>query len=372
MSIFKTYGNEAGTRPTFTIAAPQTGFVFDVRALTVKEVHSMKETMTSNSRAVTIIHDIIWGAIVRKPDGIKTFEDFLLNTTLKDREAIAYGIYVMTFGKEKLFEVYCLNCQKTQKIKINFKDIYSAELYPKASTVINSYRVVKASKEIELDPEIEKAILEQENSVAAPPEGMPEDIAREQFKEYYEKLDAEKEMTFKMKKRGRKTIEKDIKPIQEITPSVEEKPVVTNIIDYHFENETEDILHREIKVQLPISGIYAIIHQPTLEIEANVIKSAPYIESEQIDLANDTFIIKRFDEYEGDVLVNSITDRVTIIEGYQELPAGDKKIMYETYNTEFGKYAMNLKSHWKCGGCDFKNPIRLDTITLFFRMVNEF
>ena len=61
--------------------------------------------------------------------------------------------------------------------------------------------------------------------------------------------------------------------------------------------------------------------------------------------------------------------RQDIITAYGQLPARDKRLIYEKYNEEFGKYGIELKMKTTCTGCGNEEVINVDLVENFFRMV---
>lgn len=64
-----------------------------------------------------------------------------------------------------------------------------------------------------------------------------------------------------------------------------------------------------------------------------------------------------------------VADRVDIITAYSQLPARDKRLIYEKYAEEFGKYGIELKMKTTCTGCGNEEVINVDLVENFFRMV---
>lgn len=127
------------------------------------------------------------------------------------------------------------------------------------------------------------------------------------------------------------------------------------------------------KVQIPLektSGVSVWIKQPTLEDESESIKKMSSRPGTTLDIITETLIIEKFEqdiEKKTEPLV--ISDRLDIVDAYRSLPARDKRIIYEKYNEEFGKYGIELKMRTFCQHCGNEEVVDIDLVENFFRMV---
>ena len=133
----------------------------------------------------------------------------------------------------------------------------------------------------------------------------------------------------------------------------------------------DDILIKRIRVSLPKSkGVIAYIKQPTLEDEMEAIKNMSARPGLTIDIITETLIIEKFEqEIEGKTENISVTERIDIVDAYRSLPAKDKRVIYEKYNEEFGKYSTELKMQVFCQHCGKEDVVNIDLVDNFFRMV---
>ena len=116
--------------PEYEIITPQTKYSYTVRSLTVSEEEKLRSSYLTANRVQDHLNRCIFNTLVQKPEHIATYEDFLLNTTIHDRDALLYGIYHISYGEVRNYEIECLNCDDKQKVNINISDIFAVEMYP--------------------------------------------------------------------------------------------------------------------------------------------------------------------------------------------------------------------------------------------------
>jgi len=337
--------------PHYTVICPQTGFTFDVRTLNVQEVSQLKGSMMVQTKTPSLINKIIWGAIGSRPDDINDLGTFKRMITLRDREAILYGIYCSTFGDEEEFKVVCRKCEYEEPIKVSMEKLFSMNAYPGSENIKNSYKIAKVTGDAEYDPEIERAIID-----TKPPEEMPKNIAKFNYK--IDDPDDDDGIIIGDKKVN--YVEDEPKPIEE--PVKESKPIVSN---------SESILDKRLDILLPVSKVHAIIKQPTLFDEEKSLKSIAFAQKKQIELMNEIMIIERFEQYNvGDKVPSVIiTEREDILFEYEKLPPRDKTEIFKKFYDAFGQYGIDLKTKYACSQCGESNELEVDIVIQFFRMV---
>lgn len=342
--------------PHYSIICPQTGFTFEVRTLNVSEVNQLKGSMMIQSKTPSLINKIIWGAIETKPDEIKDLETFKKMITLRDREAILYGIYCSTFGDEEEFKVTCRNCEHEEPVKVSMEKLFSINAYPGSESLQNSYKLARVTGDADYDPEIEKAIEDKE-----PPKGMPKEIAKFDYK--IDDPDDDDGIIIGNKKIHYVEDEQEEKPV-ELKQDIK-KQVVSEQGDF------TPILEKSLDIILPVSKVHAIIKQPTLFDEETSLKSIAFAQKKQLDLMNEIMVIERFEQYKiGDKIPSVvITDREDILFEYEKLPPRDKTEIFKKFYDEFGQYGIDLKTRYACSQCGESNELEVDIVVQFFRMV---
>jgi len=101
--------------PEYEVITPQTKLSYNVRSLTVQEEERLKGSLLSPMHT-------------KKPDHITDYESFLKNTTLKDRDALLYGLYHITYENIRNFDVSCTSCGKTYPITVKVSDTFNINL----------------------------------------------------------------------------------------------------------------------------------------------------------------------------------------------------------------------------------------------------
>lgn len=338
--------------PHYSVICPQTGFTFDVRTLNVQEVNQLKGSMMVQTKTPSLINKIIWGAIESKPDDISDLDTFKKMITLRDREAILYGIYCFTFGDEEEFKVMCRKCEHEEHVKISMEKLFSMNAYPGSESIKNSYKIARITGDADYDPEIEKAITD------TPPKGMPKNIAKFDYK-----IDAPDDDD------GIIIGEKGVEYVEdEPTPPVKiEEPIKVSTPQSQYTS----ILDKRIDIILPISKVHAILKQPTLLDEENSLKSIAFAQKKQNDLINEIMVIERFEQYNAGDKVPSvvISEKEDILFEYEKLPPRDKTEIFKRFYDEFGQYGIDLKTRYACSKCGESNELEVDIVVQFFRLV---
>jgi hypothetical protein len=339
------------TLPRYTVITPQTGYTYETRSLTVAEVNRLKTSLTTPARVHTLINQAIWDSLEAHPEFVKEYKDFLRFTTIKDRDALIYGLYHATFGDDRDFTVGCKSCEnQNQIVRVSMIRLFRMNAYPYSKSVMTTYKVAKSMDQATPDLEIEKVInAEEERKEPATPMPRPTTPID---------IDDDELLREPIKQEPIKFIEK-----------VPEKTIIPEVISM-VDNNPESVLNKRIRLELPVSKVISIIRQPTLEDEEKIMGDLAFAQKKQADLVNDTLIIDRFEQYnlQGQ-LDQVVTDREDVLLAYQELPPRDKLKIMEEYNKEFGQYGIELKTPWVCKDCGEENELNVDIVIQFFRMV---
>lgn len=250
--------------PEYEVITPQTNLSFNVRTLNVQEEERLKGSLITPQKVTEHLNKCIYESIVKKPASIKDFESFLRVCTLKDRDALLYGLYHVTYEEIRNYDIICSSCRKEYPVTINASDTFSFVPFT-----------------------------------------------------------------------------------------------------------GKDILKKRHKIPLPISkGVTAIIKQPSLMDEVNSIKELGSRPGSSVDLITETLIIDQFQQDMKDEKAPKIyNERTDIVDAYMSLPARDKRIIYDKYQEEFGKYTVELKMRTFCAHCGFEEVADIDLVGQFFRMV---
>lgn len=250
--------------PEYEVITPHTHLSFTLRTLNVQDEERLKGSLMTPTKITEHLNKCIYEALVKKPETIKEYKDFLNLLTLKDRDSLLYGLYHITYEDIRNYDVKCKNCKKDFSVTVAASDTFNYIPYP-----------------------------------------------------------------------------------------------------------GEDILIKRHKINLPKSeGVSVWIKQPTLEDEMESIKKMSSRPGSTMDIITETLIIEKFEqEIEGMVDPLVINERIDIIDAYRSLPAKDKRVIYENFTEEFGKYGTELKMQVYCQHCATEDIVEIDLVENFFRMV---
>lgn len=363
--------------PTKTIVTPQYGESYILRTLNVKEVLTLRDSLISPNKVSEVLNNMIWSTIESGPDCLKTKNDFLNHVSMSDRDALIYALYNLTFGNEKVYSLTCGDCLNTQKMKIFLDDIYFNNVYPGATSVKESYRVAKAvNPTINKDPLVEDIIAK--DNMVIPPESIPVEVARNmmEYQEYFEWLDSKK----------KNVLQENLNEFldQKLEEEITTEPNTSDEVNEDLEEEKEEDLENSVTdftnikdkiIRLPLKstdGVVVYIRVPKLIDELNINKNLSFNTKLQIDLASETLSLDRIEELdENGKVIQTITDRIDIVEAYQFLPEEDRREINRTYYREFGQFRVNLKAKWNCRSCGEENNIFFEVMDQFFRALRS-
>jgi hypothetical protein len=127
--------------PEYEIITPQTNLTYNIRSLNVQEEEKLKGSLLSTSNINEHLNKCIYNLLTKKPDHIKSYDDFLRNTTLKDRDALLYGLYHITYEDIRNYDIICSSCQKTYPITIKASSTFNINYYPGDNILTSQIKV---------------------------------------------------------------------------------------------------------------------------------------------------------------------------------------------------------------------------------------
>lgn len=127
--------------PEYEIVTPQTKQSFTFRSLTVSEEEQMKGSMVTASKVAEHLNTCLFSSIVKKPDDIKNLQDFVKKTTLKDRDALLYALYHITYEEIRNYEVSCTACSKDYTVTVKASNTFNYDQYPGDDILSNQVKV---------------------------------------------------------------------------------------------------------------------------------------------------------------------------------------------------------------------------------------
>ena len=122
--------------PEYEVITPQTKKSFTLRSLNVSEEENMKGSMLTPLKVTEHLNHCIYETLIKKPEDITDFKSFLTKTTIKDREALLYGLYHITYEEIRNYEVKCSQCKKEFPVTVNASDMFGYNLYPYDDDII--------------------------------------------------------------------------------------------------------------------------------------------------------------------------------------------------------------------------------------------
>ena len=369
--------------PEYTVVTPHMGHSYAVRCLNVSETNRLKSSTTTPAKATELINRTLWEAITSRPAEITDYETFLKKTSLRDREALLYAMYIVTFGDDREFVVACEECGTERTMKVRLSEMFSISPYPNSAAMVNSYQLDKISGDVdEPDPEMEAAVVQMKAQREADRKAVASAIQQAVAKPTTpskEDLEKEDDLSSLGIGLGGPTAAKrpapKAKPAQVLAPVGDVPggmPASAVRVAPKANTEFGNILMVDVPVELSTPGLVCVIRQPSLHDELEILNNIPFLQKKQNELINETLIIKRFEKYvPGDTHPRQfVTEREDILRGYQMLPQPDKKLIYDKFREHFANYGISLKTNWDCLACSAENTMDLDISQQFFRMVS--
>ena len=337
--------------PEYTIITPQTGFVFGVKGLTVAETDKLKNSITNPAQATEVINQTLFSALQTKPSNIKTYEDFVKLTTLRDRESLIYGMYISTYDEfiDNL-SVDCSDCGHSNKIRPYLPDCL--ELTPWLGTqVMKEQYAFSNTIAGNSDPEMDKLVAQQETAKKL------KKISKASMKE-------------RRKAAGIENDEGMILLDDFEEEKVTEEPEKEVILASEPDNPHSILDHRH-EIILPKSGIKVTLKQPTIKDEQNAMRMTPFGTKKHTDLASEIMIIDEMAQYrKGESKpYMCASEPAHILAGYKQLPEKDKRFIFNAFKQQYSDYGIELKTQWDCMSCGIQNELNIDIVSQFFRMV---
>ncbi len=115
--------------PEYEVITPQGNQSYTLRSLNVAEEEKLKGSLITPSKIADHLNTCLFEAIVTKPDNIKSFDDFLRNVTLKDRDALLFGLYHITYEEIRNYEISCSECDKEYEVTVKASETFSFSGY---------------------------------------------------------------------------------------------------------------------------------------------------------------------------------------------------------------------------------------------------
>lgn len=127
--------------PEYEVITPQTAMSFHVRSLNVQEEENLKGSLMTPQKITEHLNKCIFEALVKKPKEVKDFDSFLKVTTLKDRDALLYGLYHISYGDIRDYDITCSSCRKEYPVTVKASDTFNFNPYPEKDILSKEVKV---------------------------------------------------------------------------------------------------------------------------------------------------------------------------------------------------------------------------------------
>jgi hypothetical protein len=117
--------------PEYEVITPQTKKSFTLRSLTVQEEEKLKGSLITPTKIAEHLNTCLFQSIVKKPEEIVDLDTFLRCTTLKDRDALLYGLYHITYEEIRNYSVRCTKCSSEYQVTVQASSTFNFNSYPK-------------------------------------------------------------------------------------------------------------------------------------------------------------------------------------------------------------------------------------------------
>ena len=118
--------------PEYEVITPQTHQTFFIRSINVSEEERMKGSFISPQKITDHLNRIIFDSLVSKPSHIKTLDDFKKAITVKDRDALLFGLYHISYEEIRNYDITCSACQHKYPVTVKASDTLVTNAYPES------------------------------------------------------------------------------------------------------------------------------------------------------------------------------------------------------------------------------------------------
>lgn len=127
--------------PEYEVITPQTNLSYNVRSLNVQEEERLKGSLLSAVKINEHLNKCLFDSITKKPEGVTSYDQFLKSTTLKDRDAILYGLYHITYEEIRNYDVTCSSCRKDYPVTVQASSTFSMNSYPTGDVLTKTVQI---------------------------------------------------------------------------------------------------------------------------------------------------------------------------------------------------------------------------------------
>lgn len=151
--------------PEYEIITPHTKQSFTIRSMTVQEEEVLKGSMLTPNKILPHLNECIFNCLVKKPAKIESYNDFLEKLSIKDRDALLYGLYHATYEEIRNYEIQCSKCGHAHPVTIKASETFNINLYPNKDSILNKKVKVDLPRTIGVSAVIKQPTLNDEASI---------------------------------------------------------------------------------------------------------------------------------------------------------------------------------------------------------------
>ena len=127
--------------PEYEVITPQTNLSFTVRSLNVQEEEALKGSLVTPQKIAEHLNKCIFDSMVQRPKTINSLDEFHKNVTLKDRDALLYGLYHITYEDIRNYEVKCTSCNHQFPVTVKASETFNFNPYEGKNVLRERVRV---------------------------------------------------------------------------------------------------------------------------------------------------------------------------------------------------------------------------------------
>jgi len=128
--------------PEYEVITPQTNKSYTVRSLNVQEEEKLKGSLITPTKVAEHLNSCLFNSIVNKPDEITDIDSFLRGNTLKDRDALLYGLYHISYEEIRNYQIKCNSCGKEYPVTVKASSTFNFNGYPSDSDILKDRKEV--------------------------------------------------------------------------------------------------------------------------------------------------------------------------------------------------------------------------------------
>ena len=111
--------------PEYEVITPQTNLSFTLRSLNVQEEETLKGSLITPQKIAEHLNKCIFDSTISRPKTVTTLDEFHRRVTLKDRDALLYGLYHITYEEIRNYEVRCSSCEHQFPVTVKASDTFN-------------------------------------------------------------------------------------------------------------------------------------------------------------------------------------------------------------------------------------------------------